>query len=34
VYGEAEEVVPGHGELVNVLWELGILPDLSLDFAV
>jgi hypothetical protein len=27
VYGEAEEVVPGHVELVNVLWELGILPD-------
>lgn len=22
-----EEVVPGHVELVNVLWELGILPD-------
>ena len=27
VHGEAEEVVPGHVELVNVLWELGILPD-------
>jgi hypothetical protein len=28
VHGEAEEVVPGHMELVNVLWELGILPDI------
>jgi SAM-dependent methyltransferase len=28
VHGEAEEVVPGHVELVNVLWELGILPDI------
>src|SRR5215468_8630761 len=27
VHGESEEVVPGHMELVNVLWELGILPD-------
>src|SRR5438105_8132984 len=27
VLGEREEVVPGHVELVNVLWELGILPD-------
>src|SRR5262249_53674478 len=27
VHGEAEEVVPGHVELVGVLWELGILPD-------
>ena len=27
VHGEAEVVVPGHVELVNVLWELGILPD-------
>ena len=27
VHGEVEEVVPGHVELVNVLWELGILPD-------
>jgi hypothetical protein len=27
VHGEPEEVVPGHVELVNVLWELGILPD-------
>jgi SAM-dependent methyltransferase len=27
VHGEPEEVVPGHRELVNVLWELGILPD-------
>ncbi|MDO8689591.1 MAG: hypothetical protein Q7R39_06205 [Dehalococcoidia bacterium] len=28
VHGETEEVVPGHAELVHVLWELGILPDL------
>jgi hypothetical protein len=28
VHGEAEEVVPGHVELVNVLWELGILVDI------
>ena len=27
VYGEPEEVVPGLVELVNVLWELDILPD-------
>lgn len=27
VHGETEEVVPGHVELVNVLWGLGILPD-------
>jgi SAM-dependent methyltransferase len=27
IHGEAEEVVPGHVELVNALWELGILPD-------
>jgi hypothetical protein len=27
VHGEAEEVVPGHVELLGVLWELGILPD-------
>jgi hypothetical protein len=27
VHAEAEEVVPGHVELVNVLWEMGILPD-------
>jgi hypothetical protein len=26
-HGEAEEIVPGHRELVNVLWEMGILPD-------
>jgi SAM-dependent methyltransferase len=25
--GEEEEIVPGHAELVDVLWELGILPD-------
>lgn len=28
VHGEKEEVVPGHVELVNVLWALGILPDI------
>jgi len=27
VHGEAEEVVPGHVELVAALWELGALPD-------
>ena len=27
LHGEPEEVVPSHVELVNVLWELGILPD-------
>lgn len=30
VYGEAEEVVPGHAELMNVLWEMGRLPNLSM----
>lgn len=29
VYGEPEEVVPGHADLVNVLWEVGRLPDLT-----
>jgi hypothetical protein len=28
VHGEAEQIVPGHVEFVNVLWELGILPDI------
>jgi hypothetical protein len=28
VHREAEEVVPGHTELINVIWELGILPDI------
>ena len=28
VHDETEEVVPGHVELVNVLWELGVLPDI------
>src|SRR5215831_10415975 len=27
VHGEPEEVVPGHVELMNVLWERGLLPD-------
>jgi SAM-dependent methyltransferase len=30
VYGEAEEIVPGHVELVNVLWEMGIQPDVRM----
>jgi hypothetical protein len=28
VHGEAEEIVPGHVELTNVLWECGVLPDI------
>jgi hypothetical protein len=28
VHEEVEEVVPGHVELTNVLWEQGILPDI------
>jgi hypothetical protein len=28
VHGEAEEIVPGHVELANVLWEMGALPDI------
>lgn len=28
VHGEAEKVVPGHVELMNVLWEMDILPDI------
>jgi hypothetical protein len=28
VHEEVEEVVPGHIELTNVLWEQGILPDI------
>jgi hypothetical protein len=31
VHGEAEEVVPGHVELINVIWELGILPDIQVS---
>jgi SAM-dependent methyltransferase len=30
VHGETEEVVPGHAELMNVLWEMGRLPDLRM----
>lgn len=30
VHGEAEEVVPGHAELMNVLWEMGRSPDLTM----
>ena len=33
VHGEAEEVVPGHAEVMNVLWEMGRLPDLSMLLA-
>ena len=28
VHGEPEEVVPGHVELANVLWDMGILPEI------
>jgi hypothetical protein len=28
--GEPSETVPGHVELVNVLWELGINPDVQM----
>jgi hypothetical protein len=31
VHGEAEEVVPSHVELINVIWELGILPDIRVS---
>lgn len=27
-FGEKQELVPGHAELVAVLWEMGILPDI------
>ena len=30
VYDEPSEAVPGHVELVNVLWELGIQPDVRM----
>jgi SAM-dependent methyltransferase len=30
VYGEEEAIVPGHIELVNVLWEMGIEPDIRM----
>lgn len=30
LYGENEEIVPGHIELVNVLWEMGIEPDVRM----
>ncbi len=31
VFGEEEEIVPGHMELVQVLWEIGIQPDIRLQ---
>jgi SAM-dependent methyltransferase len=30
VHGEAEAIVPGHVELVHVLWEIGIEPDVRM----
>lgn len=30
VYGEEQEALPGHRELLPVLWEMGILPDVRL----
>ena len=30
LHGETEEVIPGHVQLMNVLWELGIEPDLRM----
>jgi hypothetical protein len=30
VHGEEEALVPGHVELVNVLWEMGIEPDVRM----
>jgi hypothetical protein len=30
LFGEPEEIVPGHVELVNVLWEMGIEPDVRM----
>ena len=30
IHGEIEEFIPGHIELMNVLWEMGIEPDLRM----
>ena len=30
IYGEREAIVPGHVELINVLWEMGIEPDVRM----
>jgi hypothetical protein len=30
IYGQAEELVPGHAELMDVLWQMGRLPDLTM----
>ena len=29
VYGEEQEQSPGHRELLPVLWEMGILPEVQ-----
>ena len=29
VYGEEQSMLPGHQELLPVLWEIGILPDVQ-----
>ena len=31
VYGEDQEEVPGHQQLLPVLWEMGILPDVQVQ---
>ena len=28
IYGEEQEILPGHRDLLPVLWEMGILPDI------
>lgn len=30
IFGEPSEIAPGHRELVNVLWEMGIEPDVRM----
>lgn len=30
VYGEDQAVIPGHTQLLPVLWEMGILPDIQI----
>ncbi len=29
VYGEEQEILPGHRQLLPVLWDMGILPDVQ-----